>query len=353
MLKTIAILEFRFRRQTVAICPWTPSTSAEAPRTVQKFTKLCLSLIDFALLPITATASLALRVIRSTGFGRMPLALRVFRRIGIFPILDHYYEPLFNPVHLRKPLSEDRELPSIDWNVTEQLDLLRRFRFNDELVRFPLDRQADHEFFYRNGFFESGDAEFLYNMIRLFKPKRIFEIGSGQSTLLAASAVEANRVEDSGYKCEHVCIEPYEADWLDRFNVSVVRKPVELIDTSLFRQLEKDDILFIDSSHMIRPQGDVLFEYFEILPILKSGVLIHIHDIFTPKDYLEEWVQSVCFWNEQYLLEAFLSYNSEFKVIGALNFLRHHYTDELTETCPVLRQQLEFREPGSFWLRRV
>jgi hypothetical protein len=320
---------------------------------MQKFLKLCLPLIDLAIVPIAAVASIALRAIRSTGFGRLPLTLRVFRKVGIFPVLDHYYEPLFNTAHLRKPLSEDRELPGIDWNVAEQLDLLKRFHFNDELVRFPVDRQADHEFFYRNGFFESGDAEYLYNMIRLFKPKRIFEIGSGQSTLLAASAVVANRAEDASYQCKHLCVEPYEAGWLEQLDVSVVRKPVELIDTSLFGELEKDDILFIDSSHMIRPQGDVLFEYFEILPILKSGVLIHIHDIFTPKDYLEEWIQSVCFWNEQYLLEAFLSYNSEFKIIGALNFLRHHYPDELTAASPVLREQLASREPGSFWLRRV
>lgn len=320
---------------------------------MQKFLKFCFALIDFALIPIAGTAALVLRLIRQTGFGRMPLTLRVFRKVGIYPVLDHYYEPLFNPAHLRKALSEDRELPGIDWNVSEQLDLLKKFHFNDELVRFPVDRQADHEFFYRNGFFESGDAEFLYNMIRLFKPKRIFEIGSGQSTLLAASAVMANRGEDACYQCEHLCIEPYEVGWLDQLNVTVVRKPVEAIDPSLFRQLDKNDILFIDSSHMIRPQGDVLFEYFEILPILKAGVLIHIHDIFTPKDYLEEWIQSVCFWNEQYLLEAFLSYNAEFKIIGALNFLKHHHTDELTAACPVLRDQLESREPGSFWLRRV
>lgn len=320
---------------------------------MQKFLKLCLPLIDLALVPIAATASLALRVIRSTGFGRLPLTLRVFRKVGIFPILDHYYEPSFNTTHLRKPLSDDRELPGIDWNLAEQLDLLKKFQFNDELVKFPVDRRADHQFFYRNGFFESGDAEFLYNMIRLFKPRRIFEIGSGQSTLLAASAAEANRAADASYQCEHLCIEPYEVKWLDELNVNVIRKPVELIDTALFRQLEKNDILFIDSSHMIRPQGDVLFEYFEILPILKSGVLIHIHDIFSPKDYLEEWIQSVCFWNEQYLLEAFLSYNSEFKIIGALNFLKHHHPDELTEVSPVLREQMEFREPGSFWLRRV
>lgn len=283
----------------------------------------------------------------------MPLTLRVFRKIGIYPLLDHYYEPLFNPAHLRKPLSDDRELRGIDWNVDEQLDLLKKFHFNDELIKFPVYQQADHEFYYRNGFFESGDAEYLYNMIRLFKPKRIFEIGSGRSTLLAASALRANRTDDPGYQCEHVCVEPYEVGWLEQLGVNVVRKPVELIDTSLFSQLEDNDILFIDSSHIIRPQGDVLFEYLEILPILNSGVLIHIHDIFSPKDYLDEWIQSGCFWNEQYLLEAFLSYNSEFKIIGALNFLKHHYPDELTAACPVLREQLDSREPGSFWLRRA
>lgn len=320
---------------------------------MQKFQKFCFSLIDFALIPIAATASLALRAIRQTGFSRMPMTLRVFRKVGIYPVLDHYYEPLFNPDHLRKPLSEDRELLGIDWNVDEQLELLRKFHFNDELLRFPLDRRTDQEFYYRNGFFESGDAEYLYNMIRLFKPKRLFEIGSGRSTLLAASALQANRGEDPGYSCEHVCIEPYEVDWLEQLGVKVIRKPVELMNSSLFTQMEANDILFIDSSHMIRPQGDVLFEYFEILPVLKPGVLIHIHDIFSPKDYLAEWIQSVCFWNEQYLLEAFLSYNSEFKVIGALNFLKHHYPNELTAACPVLREQFESREPGSFWLRRA
>jgi hypothetical protein len=321
---------------------------------MRKFLRLCLPLIDLAFVPVAAIASLAMRMIRRGGIGRLPLTSRTLRRVGVFPILDHYYEPLFNPAHLRKPLLEDRNLIGIDWNVAEQLDLLGKFRFNDELIRFPVDPQATHGYYYRNGAFESGDAEYLYNMIRLCKPRRIFEIGSGQSTLLASSAVAANRGEDANYQCEQLCIEPYEASWLGRLDVTVVRKPVELMDTSLFRQLEKDDILFIDSSHMIRPQGDVLFEYFEILPILKPGVLIHIHDIFSPKDYLEEWIVSdIRFWNEQYLLEAFLSYNSEFKIIGALNFLKHHHPKELTDACPILRAQLEFREPASFWLRRV
>ena len=87
----------------------------------------------------------------------------------------------------------------------------------------------------------------------------------------------------------------------------------------------------------------MLFEYLEILPILQSGVLIHIHDIFTPNDYLEEWVcQDMRLWNERYLVEAFLSFNKEFKIIGALNFLKHRYPNELARRCcPVVGDQIE------------
>jgi Methyltransferase domain len=321
---------------------------------MRKLLKFGYPLFDLLLVPIVVIASLVMLVTRKLGFARLPRALQALRAVGVFPIRDYYYEPLFNPKHLRKPLSEDRELAGIDWNLPEQLSLLEKFRFGDELEKFPLQRQAENEYFYQNDLFESGDAEFLYSMIRLYKPKRIFEIGSGYSTLLATRALEVNRGEDPGYQCEHVCVEPYEAAWLEELNVTVMRTPVELIDKTFFSQLGKDDILFIDSSHMIRPQGDVLFEYLEILPVLKSGVFVHIHDIFSPKDYLAEWIESqVYFWNEQYLLEAFLSYNSEFKVIGALNFLKHHYPRELAQACPVLARQLDSREPGSFWLRRV
>jgi hypothetical protein len=122
---------------------------------------------------------------------------------------------------------------------------------------------------------------------------------------------------------------------------------------TLFESLASGDILFIDSSHVIRPQGDVLFEYLSILPRLSHGVLVHIHDIFTPKDYLTEWVVNERrLWNEQYLLEAFISMNRGFRVIGALNFLKHHHPDPLGAKLPVLRQELSQREPGSFWIVR-
>lgn len=321
---------------------------------MRRLLTLCLPFIDLLLVPVAASASLAMRMIRRGGIERLPKTLRVFRRIGVYPVRDHYYEPLFNPAHLRKPLSEDRELPGLNWNVDEQLELLQQFDFNNELVELPLQNRGEVEYFYNNEAFASGDAEFLYNMIRLYKPRRIFEIGSGSSTLLAARAVQWNRREDPGYTCEHVCIEPYEADWLETLGVTTIRQPVERLELSLFRELEANDILFIDSSHMIRPQGDVVVEYLEILPILQPGVLIHVHDIFSPKDYLDEWIRnSVRFWNEQYLLEAFLSFNAEFKIIGALNFLKHRYPKELSSCCPVLEEQMDSREPGSFWIRRV
>jgi len=108
--------------------------------------------------------------------------------------------------------------------------------------------------------------------------------------------------------------------WLKDIGVELIREKVENIELDFFQQLEENDILFIDSSHIIRAQGDVLYEFLEILPSLKIGVFIHIHDIFKPRDYPNHWLlDKHLLWNEQYLLEAFLSNNSDFKIIGSLN----------------------------------
>lgn len=187
-------------------------------------------------------------------------------------------------------------------------------------------------------------------MIRHFKPRKIVEIGSGYSTLMAINATQKNRSESIGNHCDHICIEPYECDWLEEIEIQVIREKVEMLDLSLFKTLQKNDILFIDSSHIIRPQGDVLFEYLEILPILSKGVICHIHDIFTPKDYLNEWFGEKL-WNEQYLLEAFLSLNKEFRIIGATNYLSHKYHDQFASKCPIYAKQ-GGREPAFFWIKK-
>ena len=191
-------------------------------------------------------------------------------------------------------------------------------------------------------------------MLRAFKPGRVVEIGSGFSTLIAQKALEANRSEDPKAVCEYTCIEPYESAWLEEAGFQVLRTKVEDVDMKLFSSLSAGDFLFIDSSHIIRPQGDVLFEYLEVLPTLRSGVVVHIHDIFTPKDYLDKWIfEETRFWNEQYLLEAFLSFNDSFRIIGALNYLKHHYPVEMAAACPILGEQMAEAEPASFWMMKV
>jgi predicted O-methyltransferase YrrM len=299
--------------------------------------------------PLTLLAAAWLKFIKKKGTGK--IGERVFARLGIFPILDHYYQPLINPgKYLKKSLREDRNLPGIDFNVEEQLSILARFQYNDELLGFPLEKTEANRFYYDNGSYCSGDAEYLYNVIRLFKPKKIVEIGSGHSTLMARNAIVRNKIENAEYACRHTCIEPFEMPWLEKIEVELIREMVERVDISYFQKLEKDDILFIDSSHIIRPQGDVLFEYLEILPTLKSGVIVHVHDIFSPKDYLDEWIhEEHLLWNEQYLLEAFLTFNSEFRIIGALNYLKHKHRKELSDKCPIFANQ-PGREPGAFWM---
>ena len=303
-------------------------------------------------LPITYFSTLWLKFISSGQ--RYKENDKIFSDLGILPVLDHYYQPLTNPTkHLKKSLRENRILKGIDWNIQKQLDILKQFQFSDELKEFPFEKRKDTEYYYNNSMYASGDSEYLYNMVRHFKPKAIIEIGSGNSTLMAINGVNRNKAENSEYQCHHICIEPYEQPWLEKLDIDLKRLKVEDIDLTFFKTLERNDILFIDSSHIIRPQGDVLFEILEILPTLNPGVLIHIHDIFSPKDYLDEWIyKDKKLWNEQYLLEAFLSFNNQFEIIGAVNYLSHNHRILLGEKCPIFDSQPE-REPGAFWIRRI
>lgn len=311
--------------------------------------------LDVVLAPVVLAAALLMKLIRRVGVYRMRVSRSIFFHVGVFPIRDHYYEPLFSPARLRRPLDEDRPLPGIDFNVDEQLDWLTKFTFGEELLRIRSAPAGPQEYYYQNGNFGHGDAEYFYSLIRLLKPKRIVEVGSGFSTLLACIAIEANVLDDPLYRCRHICIEPYEMAWLEQLGgVEIVRDLVEEVDRSLFTGLEANDLLFIDSSHVVRPQGDVVCEYLEILPTLKSGVFVHVHDIFTPHDYPAAWVKDqVRIWNEQYLVEAFLTGNRDFKIVGALHFLKHHHPEEMQRLFPPLAAEFDEHEPSSLWIARL
>ena len=308
--------------------------------------------IMFLGIPFTWLSSIWLLFVKKVGASKYEDD--IFMKVGILPVIDHYYQPMINPKkHLTKSLRDVRELPGIDFNAKEQLEVLSQFNYHEELLKFPLNKTMETEYYYNNLSYGPGDAEYLYNIIRFYKPQKIIEIGSGLSTMMVKNARDQNKIENNEYTCRHICIEPYEMPWLENFDVELLREKVENVDKSVFQQLEANDILFIDSSHVIRPQGDVLFEYQEILPLLKKGVLIHIHDIFSPQDYPDKWIYDHKLWNEQYLLEAFLTFNHDFKIIGALNYLALYHQKELSGKCPVYGQPEIKNSIGAFWMVRV
>ena len=318
---------------------------------MNKFILRILPWADVLLVPFVYLSAWVLKIVRRAGVHRLPYCKNALIKIGIFPVRNHYYEPQFDYRTIKKPFSQDRDLPGIDWNINEQLNMLTGFSFAHELADIPQEKPGTLEFYLNNAAFEAGDAEYWYQLIRAIKPKRIFEAGSGNSTLMAIKAILRNQQQDPGYRCKHVCIEPYEIPWLEETGVSVVRKKIEDIEPVFFSELEQNDILFIDSSHIIRPQGDVLSVYLELLPTLHKGVIVHVHDIFSPRNYLQQWLKDeVRFWNEQYLLEAFLAHNSSWKIIGALNYLHHHHYEKLKAVAPFLKP---VHEPGSFYIRKT
>ena len=284
------------------------------------------------------------------GGKRLKFSRELLKKIGVYPIRDHYYFPLFKDSKLKKSLRDPRYLPGLDFCKNKQLQLLESFTFAKELKLMKLNKKTQKklDFNLNNGAFESGDAEFLYQFIRFFKPKNVIEIGSGYSTKIANKALLKNKSENND-NFSHTCIEPYEMPWLESLDVKVIRNILENCDLEIFDKLEANDLLFIDSSHIIRPQGDVLKEYLEIIPRLKSGVMVHVHDIFTPRDYPDEWVrEDVKFWNEQYLLECLLSNSQRYEILAALNFLKHSNYSQLKKVCPYLDKN---REPGSLYFR--
>ena len=321
---------------------------------MSRFNSLMMKLLKWPLDILIGIASvpsaLVLLLYRRLGSKRLKLTTAILRKIGLFPIRDHYYEPLFNDEHLARPLGEPRKLPGLLLDANAQISQIHETNFSDEMKSLRLEAASDRTFGFTmsNSVYGPGDADFLYHFLRTHKPGKIIEIGCGHSTRIACLARQQNALE--GANCEHICIEPFEVPWLETLeDITVQRKKVEECEIDWSTALSDGDLLFIDSSHMIRPQGDVLEEYLNIIPSLAPGVFVHVHDIFTPRDYPARWVvDNVLFWNEQYLLEALLSNSGRYEIVAALNYLYHSRFDQLQAVCPYLSPAVE---PGAFYFR--
>lgn len=277
------------------------------------------------------------------------ISFPVWQQLGMHITPNHYYQPIPDTRTLKEELwLKQSQLVGINMNEEAQLDLLGRFssRFKIEYDKLDSD-------------FPPVDAEVLYCMIRHFKPNRVFEIGSGSSTYLAAQAILRNK-QNEGVDCELIAFEPYPSPTLKKGFPGLTRlvpSKIQGVPLKEFERLGANDILFIDSSHILKIGSDVQYEYLEILPRLQQGVIVHSHDIFLPSEYPRHWIKKLrLFWNEQYLLQAFLAFNDAFEVLWAGHHMNVRHPDKLQAAfASYSRKKVVPGDygPGSFWIRKT
>jgi predicted O-methyltransferase YrrM len=268
--------------------------------------------------------------------------------------VGHYYSPVVDPraidiAKLDRPLSP-AELEILGLSLSK---MQRFWQENLHIISsstFPRSATPGRRYYLENPVFSYADALMLRTMLLVYKPRRVIEIGGGFS-----SAVMLDTADECGLQTRFTIVDPY-PDTLrtlllprDTGNVEIIEKPVQDADLGLFSAIEENDILFIDSTHVLKTQSDVCREFFEILPILRKGVLIHLHDIFYPFEYPRSWIFDARYsWNELYGLRLFLMYNKRFETIFFNNMFGRLEEKLVRETCPLYLENIG----GSFWMRK-
>ena len=279
---------------------------------------------------------------------------------GFLPMNVHYYSPIPDLFDLQKRQvwNKKSELPGIDFQIDRQIQLLLALgaNYGNECNWPSSPTKNPFDFYTENNTFSYGCAASLYSIIRYYKPKRIIEIGSGNSSLIFSSALSRNQEE--GVYSQYIIIDPYPSPTIETgFSnlAKVIKERVELTAFDCFEELEANDILFIDSGHTVRTGGDVNFLFLEVLPRLAPGVIVHVHDISLPYEYPEVYFTNPSFrmfWTEAYLLQAFLAFNSEFEVMLALGYLMKDKMSDFRKAFPRYDPDIHKAISGSFWIRR-
>lgn len=274
----------------------------------------------------------------------------------------HYYSPIpdIDDLNERKIWDKTRVDDCIDLNMDFQRQLIAKLgtKYGAEC-----DWRADPipgvvDFYTENNSFSFGCAAAVYCLIRELKPKRIIEVGSGNSSLIIDMARMKNS-EEQNYECKYIVIDLYPRkeiiDSLASNNFELKCTRVELVDIDFFSSLSKDDILFIDSGHTCKIGGDVNYLILDVLPLLNKGVYIHFHDIPYPFEYQKEYYINPkfrVFWTESYLLQAFLSYNKDFKVILSMQYFMHKHLEDFKNAFPHYDPEKHLLGSGSFWIKK-
>lgn len=254
-----------------------------------------------------------------------------------------YESPLPNPVIPSSYKARFKYTTLFDYNVDAQITLWDTFVKNDCVL--PKHKRALRP----EGMFPDLDKVVLFCMLKHIIPKRMVEIGSGESTRVAVLAFD--ELEEAGHtRALHICIEPYRVQHVPR-TVIILQQEVESVNDDTFLQLQADDVLFIDSSHVVKPYGDTLHELVYILPRLRKGVYVHIHDIFLPYDYPSRWSRMKgLVYTEQWLVALFLYGNDMWEVVWAsrIMMMKHKNIIRRMRHYPV-----NHPDGGSLWIKKI
>ncbi len=272
----------------------------------------------------------------------------LWEKLGIHVSPNHFYWPIPDTTELTNyDFSQTFPTEGIDFDDQAMLNLL------SEIAKY---REEYFKIYTCSGYESNGDGAILYGMIRKYKPRRIIEIGSGFSTKVSGRALQQNQSEN--FTGEIVSIEPYPSAVLlnvvnQSDHITLIQEKVEKVGNLILESLSAGDVLFIDSSHVVKCGNDVHFIYLNLLPKIPVGTIVHIHDIRFPYEYPREWViKAKKFWNEQYLLQMFLSFNDSFKIVFAGNYMYNKYPKIMRESLVGLGDE-ENGWPGCFWITRV
>lgn len=238
-------------------------------------------------------------------------------------------------------------MPGVDLRLDEAIELMTELAGMIDEYRPPDGPPGtSHGYQRSNSQFPQADAEVLYAMVRRLQPRRIVEVGAGWSSLVVADAVERNERAP----VSHRIFDPVPAPHTARLPNEVEAEQAEHIPAEVFRALEAGDLLFIDTTHTVRPANDVMRLVLDVLPSVAPGVVVHIHDFFRPFEYPRFLFELGFYWQEHYLVQAFLAFNRDFEVLVANHALRELRSTELEAAIPGF---LGHAGGSSLWLERV
>jgi predicted O-methyltransferase YrrM len=274
-----------------------------------------------------------------------------FRPAGYQLARRDFYSPIPRVPRGGDPWANTRSLVGVELDLEAQLEFIDSALspYLDEFAP-PHDDASAGEFYLWNEYYQAGDADSLYAMLRHLKPRRLLELGSGFSTLVSAAACAENARE--GSPCQLVAVDPSPRIPLRAGpHVQIDNRDAQALPLERYLELERGDVLFIDSSHTVKLGSEVNFLVLEVLPRLRPGVVVHFHDIFLPFEYPRAWFDRGTYLSEQYLLHAFLIDNPGYEVLLAVQALWREYPERMANAIPALAADRE-NYPSAFWLIR-